>query len=604
MLLKDVQVYATRFDAYQAGTKITSIDSFTLAVSRHQTLGDLLAQQSSVFIKTYGPANISTAAFRGSNAEHTAVLWNGFNVQNTMLGLADLSLLPVDFADQVLIEHGGNGVLFGSGAIGGAIRLQSLAKYDSRASTSLTASLGSFGFQRLGVNTSVGFKNWFVRLRAYGQYTSNNFLFKNTSLAGTPEQTRTHAAAESRGIQLDNHFRINAQQELNFFVWYQLANRQIPAVLSQPFSRATQLDEAIRISSEWKVISGNWQTNLRVAGFYEILNFADPATAIDANSRIRTHMGEFEWHYRPHPFHQLLLAFSNTTSAGRHESFHGEKMLNRFAMFATWNFDNRKHFNSNVGIRQEWQDQGRAPLVPFAGFIYHVLPALNLRCNVAASYRFPTLNERFFLPGGNPELKSEQGFSQELGAEYNPIINGYELKFGITVYSRTVDNWIVWVPVGSFAAPRNLRTVWSRGAEGEAAIAKKVGKHLLKWRSALNLTATTNQSSVLANDASVGKQLLYIPFLTHQHHFAWTCGPVFMQYNHQYNGMRYTATDNSNWLNDFYLADLVAGYTLTIKGKPYTLQCHVNNLTNNSYVVLPERPMPGRNFLFTLHINI
>lgn len=604
MTLKDVSVYSTRFDAFKAGSKFTLIDSASLARAAHLTLGDLLAQHSAVFVKTYGPSNISTASFRGSNAEHTAVLWNGFNLQSAMLGLADLSLIPVDFTDLLTIEHSGNGVLFGSGAIGGAIRLQSLPQFGQGMKASVSASTGSFGYQRMGMQFSFGNRKWFLRLRASNLQTQNNFTYKNTSLAGAPEQRRQNAAVKGRAIQLENHFLINANQSINFFIWYQMADRQIPSVLSAQGAKAKQFDESIRISSEWSVKSGAWQSLARVAGFYEVLNFADPLTVINSHSKIKTQISEFELHYRPHKKHVLLMAISNTWSAGQHESYGGEKTLNRLALLATWKYDTGKRFKSNAGIRQEWPDRSAAPLIPFAGVSYQPIPALGLRAQVAGSYRFPTLNERYFAPGGNADLKPETGWGQEMGADFKQTIKDIVFHCALTFYNRTVNNWVVWVPSGNFASPRNLRSVWSRGLETEWGASKKLGKHYFSIQSSINYTATTNQRSEITDDASIGKQLIYIPRLTQQHRIAWQMGAWFVQYLHQYNGMRFIATDNSHWLNDYQVADFALGYRFKMAKTQFALQGNINNLSGVSYMVLPERPMPGRNYVLTFSINI
>jgi hypothetical protein len=36
----------------------------------------------------------------------------------------------------------------------------------------------------------------------------------------------------------------------------------------------------------------------------------------------------------------------------------------------------------------------------------------------------------------------------------------------------------------------------------------------------------------------------------------------------------------------------------------FALQGNINNLSGVSYMVLPERPMPGRNYVLTFSINI
>jgi iron complex outermembrane receptor protein len=130
LLLQEVTVTSSRFEQFNTGIKTQTIDSVSSIAYQTQSLSDLLGANSQVFIKSYGPG-LATSSFRGAGATHTAVLWKGFNLQNPMLGEVDFSLFNVDAAEKVTIQYGGNGALFGSGAVGGIIQLQSAAKYQS-----------------------------------------------------------------------------------------------------------------------------------------------------------------------------------------------------------------------------------------------------------------------------------------------------------------------------------------------------------------------------------------------------------------------------------------------------------------------------------------
>ena len=91
--LKDVEISAKKIELSQIGKKTEAIDSTVKEQFKYTSIADLLSYNSSVFIKNYGPGGLATTAFRGGNASQTAVLWNGFNLQNAMLGQADLSLM-------------------------------------------------------------------------------------------------------------------------------------------------------------------------------------------------------------------------------------------------------------------------------------------------------------------------------------------------------------------------------------------------------------------------------------------------------------------------------------------------------------------------------
>lgn len=43
------------------------------------------------------------------------------------------------------------------------------------------------------------------------------------------------------------------------------------------------------------------------------------------------------------------------------------------------------------------------------------------KASITRNYRFPTLNDLYFLPGGNPALNNESGFTYETGLSFSWI---------------------------------------------------------------------------------------------------------------------------------------------------------------------------------------
>src|SRR5690606_5715624 len=146
--LHNVVIVAPRLSDFASGLKTQAIDSATMARYRPADLGTLLEMESPIFIKSYGLGSLATTSFRGGSANHTAVLWNGFNIGSPMNGQIDLSLVPVGIADEVSIQYGGASALWGSGAVGGSVLLNSTPVFDSGLTVDAGASFGSFGDRR------------------------------------------------------------------------------------------------------------------------------------------------------------------------------------------------------------------------------------------------------------------------------------------------------------------------------------------------------------------------------------------------------------------------------------------------------------------------
>ena len=82
------------------GVQKTSLDSAGLRNDITGSLAQVLSQNSTVFIKSYGRATLSTASFRGTSPSHTQVTWNGMKLNSPMLGMVDFSTIPSFFIDK------------------------------------------------------------------------------------------------------------------------------------------------------------------------------------------------------------------------------------------------------------------------------------------------------------------------------------------------------------------------------------------------------------------------------------------------------------------------------------------------------------------------
>ena len=105
-VLREVRIYGIPIEKYATGSKVQKLDSAMLGTSNATTLARVLQQQSPIYIKAYGNEMLATASFRGTGAGHTAVLWNGLNINSLTAGQTDFTLVPMIAIDQVSIQPG------------------------------------------------------------------------------------------------------------------------------------------------------------------------------------------------------------------------------------------------------------------------------------------------------------------------------------------------------------------------------------------------------------------------------------------------------------------------------------------------------------------
>ena len=64
---------------------------------------------------------LSSISFRGTGASHTAVLWNGINVNQPTIGQSDFSLFPVLAFNKVKVVYGSSSSKFGADVPSGSM---------------------------------------------------------------------------------------------------------------------------------------------------------------------------------------------------------------------------------------------------------------------------------------------------------------------------------------------------------------------------------------------------------------------------------------------------------------------------------------------------
>ena len=145
IFLSEVKLVESRFSTHNIGSNFEVINPEIIGDGNSQTISDFLTTNTALYIKQYGA--LSTPTFRGTSSSHTLVLWNGIPINSIANGLADLSILPINSFSEVAIVHGGDGSVFGSGALGGSIHYNSAIDFNPQKQIKLTTEKGSFGLE-------------------------------------------------------------------------------------------------------------------------------------------------------------------------------------------------------------------------------------------------------------------------------------------------------------------------------------------------------------------------------------------------------------------------------------------------------------------------
>ncbi|MVN75844.1 TonB-dependent receptor [Hymenobacter sp. HMF4947] len=621
--LPEAQVRAVRPERFAVGSRRLEVDSAVLAQYRGGTATDVLGSRLGLYIKNYGPGQLATISLRGTSSQHTAVLWNGLNIMLPTLGQNDLSLLPISGNTQLSVQPGPAAALYGSGAVGGAIVLRTEPDWRPGLRGSVQADAGSFGLRGGNVEARAATPTLAVRVAASYREAQNNYPYLVREPTGLARYTMQNAALRHQwSFSPDLAWRVGTAGELTASVWLTDTDREIQQGTSVAGSNAREVDQSRRLVLGYRrATSHGGQWSVRGAWFEDIINYSDQGAI--SNSRVRTTQSQADYTAPLGQRASLRLGVEAQHFGAVVDGYGDEPITeNRAAAFALLRYDPRPTLRLSANLRQAALPAGLAPLTPTVGLewdFYQPIataadslppaarPGLTLKASAARTYRAPTLNERYWRPGGNPDLLAEAGGGYEVGVRHRLGTAAHlALETELTTFYQLVDNWVQWLPLGAGGTytPRNLRQVCSQGLEASSVLRLRQGRYRAAVRASYSLTQTEKTQGVAADTDPVGVQLAYVPLhrasLSTDHAWrGWLASAAFT-----FSSFAYTDASASSFLPAVGLLGATLGRTVPLPHRTgLTLFVQSTNLLNRTYDSYPARPAPPRAFSVSLRFD-
>lgn len=598
---KPVEIIANKIpDSF----KISSFDSISLQQS--ENLADLINNNSSVFIKSYGAGSLSSISFRGTGASHTQVLWNGIALNSPMNGQIDFSLYPTLFFDNAELHHGASGLIDGEGALGGSVVLNNQEQFNSQTKISLNQLIGSFGNYTTAIQLKTGNKQWFYETQVYDKKAQNNFSYTNITIKDNPTEQMENAVVNQYGIQ-QAIYRKFKNSTLGARIWYFNSDRQLPSNLTQSeLTNENQKDESYRALIEWKGLATKFQYQISSALVKDLLVYENNTATIYSknisylfDNNINTSI-YFDDKFKV--INNLNIKYEMADADGYVQSY---KRVN-----ASWLLGINKSFNRlsiDVFNRTIVVGESFKNIAPDIGSQFKLLNKEDffMKANAGINYHYPTFNDLYWNPGGNENLKPEYAKMLEGGLSYAKSINQLTLKTEFTTFYSFVKDWIIWLPTaGSYWSPTNLKEVENKGIE----VGLNLSANFKRWNFSGKInyayTESTNRNAKNDFDNSINKQLIYVPYHKLSSCLQLKFKTVQLMYTYNYTGELFITTDNNWYMPAIFISDIslsnqfIVHPTWSISGI-----FSINNILNQEYQSVANRPMPGRNYLLSVVIN-
>ncbi len=553
----------------------------TLSISGSETVSDVILRIPALSLSDYGGETGSKSiSLRGLGSAHTAIYVDGVRVGNVQSGQADLGFLDMSSFGAAVIDYAQNSVTFKT------------ARPEFRSGRPLCGSVsfrgGSFGtylpggrlYYKLSEGLTIGAN--LSAVLSEGDYPYGEGLKRsNNSIS------RIRGGIDLLGSTAGGEWKVkgylnSSQRDTPGSTLWPSDDRQndrnafVQGTLHQTFSPLYTLDlsakaalDKIEYISSW----GDSNYDQREFQLSSVHSFrAADWLGLSVSAGVQ---------------HDVLE--SNVYDASRtgvNSSAAAAVRLGRFKADLALLYDG-------------WFDKGglsRNVFSPSASLRLGVLEGLDIVAFGRRAYRVPYFNELYYVGYGNPDLKAEDAWLTDLGAEWKHSFSGgwrselkldgfYNILKDKITSAPTADDPNIWLPY-------NVGRVEAKGLDAAAALRYSAGGWDAGFSAGYSLQDALDRTD---GSATYGQQINYVP----KHSISLAADASYRGWGLRLNwAHRSGRRDSYGELPAWGTLDLTAHKSFSIRRLGLIdINLSAKNLSDTRYEAVRYYPMPGRSVL-------
>ena len=371
------------------------------------------------------------------------------------------NFLPVENIDQVEILKGASSALYGSSALNGVINIRT-GYPDIEPSTSVSLYAGIYDKpQRKELSwwwdTNPLFSGInFTHSRKIKEF---DFVVGANALSNAEYRTENynkqiranvkfrHRPSKLKGLSYGINANLQWQQTSDFFIWM---DADSGAFIQNPLTVTPTTGHWFNINPWLSYYDKHKNKHLLLLRYYDLSNGFDNNP--DKNNASKSYYGEYQFQKQFNNGLNWIVGFVGkygTTVANLYGDHHGSNI----AAFTQLDYKFFDRLSASLGVRWEHHSlddtEKESGTVFRAGVNYQAAENTFIRASFGQGYRFPSIAEKYTATNigsinifPNPDLKSEKGWSSEIGLKQGFTINNWSGFVDFAAFLSEYENMI------------------------------------------------------------------------------------------------------------------------------------------------------------------
>jgi len=541
------------------------------------TLNELLQEITGIDIRQRGVNGTQADLYiRGGNFEQTLLLIDGIKVEDPQTGHHTLNTtIPLESIERIEIIKGAASRIYGQNAFTGAINI--ITKKSNKNQIKIRNEYGSFNHLNGSIFASRTFKksnhifqynqNKSDGYRENTDFKNNSYFLKSTFKTKLPVTLLATFTQRKFGA---NNFYTNSPN----YNEYEETQTSLIAVSTK------------RKKENWTIKSNLfWKRNQDMF----LLKRENPDFSRNFNISNKIGGAINTSYLSKYGITGIGVEMAKTTLSSNNLGNQDRNSIQTF-LEHRFRFANEK-LDITPGISFTYFSDFGNSFFPGIDLGYQINSNVKYYWNFGKSYRVPSYTELYInIPNflqGNPNLKPEEAFAQEMGIKYRK--NSFQIDFA--VFNRVSKNLIDYVKETNsspFYIAENLRQITTNGFE----IYAKYRYNCNDFPQKISFGYTFLQDDY--KDINVF-QSRYLIDTSIKHHFTANWQSQFLKYISQTISYKYIERP----FNNYQLLDA----KITANYKNIEIYGVFNNILNTKYYEKIHVPMPQRNWLIGIDYN-